>query len=48
MTNLERARLELNESQLLTIKNQIKRWRTRDQVINMMRSRYSRPVDQSV
>tara|TARA_Y100001968_G_scaffold313523_1_gene337811 strand:- start:260 stop:406 length:147 start_codon:yes stop_codon:yes gene_type:complete len=40
MTNLEKARLELTESQLLTIKDRIKNWRTKDQVIDIMRYRY--------
>ena len=40
MTNLEKARLELTESQLLTIKDRIKHWSTKDQVIDMMRYRY--------
>jgi len=48
MTNLEKARLELTESQLLTIKDRIKSWRTKDQVINMMRYRYGRLEDQAV
>ena len=46
MTKLEQARLELTESQLLTIKDQIKNWRTKDQVIDMMRYRYGRLEDQ--
>ncbi len=40
MTNLEKARLELTESQLLTIKDRIKNWSTKDQVIDIMRNRY--------
>ena len=40
MKNLEKARLEFSESQLLTIKNKIKNWNTKDQVIDMMRYRY--------
>ena len=40
MTNLEKSRFELTESQLLTIKDQIKHWSTKDQVISMMRYRY--------
>jgi len=40
MTNLEKARLELTESQLLTIKDRIKNWNTKDQVIDIMRNRY--------
>ena len=45
MTNLEKARLELTESQLLTIKDRIKNWSTKDQVIDMMRYRYGRLED---
>ena len=48
MTNLEQARLELTESQLLTIKDRIKNWSTKDQVINLMRYRYGRLEDQTV
>ena len=40
MTNLEKARLELTESQLITIKDRIKNWRTKNQVIEIMRYRY--------
>ena len=47
MTNLEKAQLELTESQLLTIKDRIKNWRTKDQVIHMMRYRYGRLEDQT-
>ena len=47
MTNLEKARLELTESQLLTIKDRIKNWRTKDQVIDMMRYRYGRHKNQA-
>ncbi len=46
MTHLEKARLELTESQLLTIKDRIKTWSTKDQVINLMRYRYGRLEDQ--
>ena len=42
MANLQRAKLELTESQLLSIKNQIKNWSTKDQVIDIMRHRYGR------
>ena len=42
MTNLEKARLELTESQLLTIKDRIRSWSTKDQVIDIMRYRYGR------
>ncbi len=47
MTNLEKARLELTESQLLTIKDRIKSWSTKDQVIDIMRCRYGRLKDQA-
>ena len=47
MTKLEQARLELTESQLLTIKDQIKNWSTKDQVIDMMRYRYGRIEDKA-
>tara|TARA_B100000700_G_scaffold208458_1_gene229102 strand:- start:7234 stop:7380 length:147 start_codon:yes stop_codon:yes gene_type:complete len=42
MTNLEKAGPELTESQLLSIKDRIKNWRTKDQVIDMIRYRYGR------
>ena len=42
MTNLEKPRLELTESELLHIKDRIKNWRTKDKVIDMMRYRYGR------
>ena len=42
MTNLGKARLELTESQLLSIKDRIKSWSTKDQVIDIMRYRYGR------
>ncbi len=45
MSKLEQVRLELTESQLLKIKNRIKNWSTKDQVIDMMRFRYGR-IDQ--
>ncbi len=47
MTNLEKARLELSESQLRSIKDRIKSWSTRDQVIDIMRNRYGRLEDQA-
>ena len=47
MTHLQNARLELSESQLLTIKERIKNWNTKDQVIDMMRYRYGRLEDQA-
>ena len=47
MKNVKKSRLELTESQLLTIKDRIKNWRTKDQVIDMMRYRYGRLDDQA-
>ena len=47
MTNLGKARLELSESQLLTIKDRIKSWSTKDKVIDIMRYRYGRMKDQA-
>ena len=47
MTNLKKASLELTESQLLTIKDRIKSWSTKDQVIDIMRYRYGRLEDQA-
>ena len=47
MTNLEKARLELTESQLLSIKDRIKNWSTKDQVIDMMRYRSGQIEDQA-
>jgi hypothetical protein len=47
MTNLEKARLELTEAQLLSIKNRIKNWSTKEQVIDMMRYRYGRLEDEA-
>ena len=42
MTNLEKAHLELTEAQLLSIKDRIKTWSTKEQVIDIMRYRYGR------
>ena len=47
MTSLEKSRLELTESQLFTIKDRIKNWNTKDQVIDIMRYRYGRLKDQA-
>ena len=47
MTSLEKTRLELTESELLTIKDKIKNWITKDQVIDIMRYRYGRLEDQT-
>ena len=47
MINLDRSRIELTESQLLTIKDRIKSWNTKDQVIEIMRYRYGRLEDQA-
>ena len=48
MTNLEKGLLELTESALLTIKDRIKSWHTKDKVIEMMRYRYGPLEDQAV
>ena len=42
MKNLEKSRLELSESQLLIIKDRIKTWKTKEQVINLIRYRYGK------
>ena len=47
MINLDRSRIELTESQLLTIKDRIESWSTKDQVIEIMRYRYGRLEDQA-
>ena len=47
MKNVKKSRIELTELQLLTIKDRIKNWRTKDQVINMMRFRYGRLKNQA-
>ena len=47
MTNLDRSRIELTESQLLSIKDRIKSWSTKDQVIDIMRYRYGRLEDKA-
>ena len=47
MTTFGTARLELTESQLLTIKDRIKSWSTKDQVIDILRCRYTRLEDQA-
>ena len=47
MTNIEKGRLELTESQLLSIKDRIKSWSTKDQVIDIMRYRYGQLKDQA-
>jgi len=47
MKNSEKARLVLTESQLLSIKDRIKSWSTKDQVIDIMRFRYGRLEDQA-
>ena len=47
MTNLQKARLELSESELLTIRDRIKNWSTKDQVIDIMRYRYGRLENQA-
>ncbi len=47
MANLETTRIELTELQLLTIKDRIKSWSTKDQVIDIMRYRYGRLEDRA-
>ena len=47
MKNLEKARIELTESQLLTIKDRIKTWNTKEKVIDIMRYRYGRIENQT-
>ena len=47
MANLEKAPLELTESELLNIQDRIKSWSTKDQVIDIMRFRYGRLEDQA-
>ena len=47
MKNVKKSRLELTEAQLLTIQDRIKNWRTKDQVIEMMRCRYGRLKNQA-
>ena len=48
MRNLDRSRIELTESQLLIIKNKIKSWSPKDQIIDIMRYRYGRLEDKAV
>ena len=47
MANLEKTPLELTESELLNIRDRIKSWSTKDQVIDIMRFRYVRLEDQA-
>ena len=47
MTNSEKARLELTESQLISINDRIKNWKTKDQVMDLIRYRYGRLEDQA-
>ena len=47
MKNLGKTRLELTESQLLSIKDRIKTWNTKEKVIDIMRYRYGRIEDQA-
>ena len=46
MINQKKAPLELTESQLLSIKDRIKNWSTKDQVIDIMRYKYGRIENQ--
>ena len=48
MRNLKKARLEFTNSQLLSIKNRIKNWSTKDQIIDIMRYRYGRLEDPAI
>ena len=48
MTNLKKAHLELTESQLLSIKDRIKTWSTKEEVIDIMRYRFGQLNDQAV
>ena len=48
MRNLDRSRIELTESQLLIIKNKIKSWSTKDQIIDIMKYRYGQLEDKAV
>ena len=41
-----KTRLEFTETQLLTIKDRIKDWRTKDQVIDLMRYKYGQINEQ--
>ena len=47
MKNVKKSRLEQTESVVLTIKDRIKNWRNKDQVIDMMRCRYGRLKNQA-
>ena len=47
MKNHGKGHLELSESELLTIKDQIKTWSTKEKVIEIMRSRYGLIEDQA-
>ena len=47
MTNFRKERLELTESQLLSIRNRIQTWNTKDQVIDLMRHRYGQIKNQA-
>tara|TARA_Y100001968_G_C19170452_1_gene625374 strand:+ start:403 stop:540 length:138 start_codon:yes stop_codon:yes gene_type:complete len=44
---MKKAHLEFTESELLTIKDRIKNWNTKDQVIDLMRYRYGRLEDEA-
>ncbi len=47
MKNFRKARPEHTESQLLTIKDRIKTWNSKEKVIDIMRYRYGRIEDQT-
>ena len=46
MKNSKETHLEITESQLLIIRDRIKSWSTKEQVIDIMRCKYGRPEDQ--
>ena len=46
MKNSKETNLEITESQLLKIRDRIKSWSTKEQVIDIMRCKYGRPEDQ--
>lgn len=48
MRNLDRSHIELTEPQLLIIKNKVKSWSTKDQIIDIIRYRHSRLANKAV
>ena len=45
MTNSENAHHKLTEAQLITINDRIKSWRTKDQILDILRYRYGQLED---